>query len=603
MSGSGDSRRVMVLPEHVANKIAAGEVVERPASVVKELLENSVDAGSTRIDITVENGGRRRIEIRDNGCGMCREDAVLCLERQATSKIREVEDIERIGTLGFRGEAVPSIASVSRMSIVTRRAEDDAGTEVVIAGGSVESVSDIGTAPGTIVNVRDLFFNVPVRRKFLRSPQTELTHIKTVFTVHALAHPALALSLVSDGRMLYRFPGGGSLKERVADIFGGEFTGELREISYASDPVRISGFVGVPSSERSSRGEQYVFVNNRPATAPVVQFALREAFPGGDGANRPPVILFISVPCEEVDVNVHPAKREVRFVNGSRIRDAIISAVRNALAPQPIRFASPEPPFPPPAPVPENREPPPSLSPAFGEDDAICFPQRPQAGSAPPPAPPPLPEMPIGDGLALFDEPEPSGAPWKWSKVIGPVADKYLLVETDSGFATVEIRAARERVLCEKMMKSVKTGTPDSQKLLIPETVRLSPPAASRLRRYLDAMQGAGFQIEDFGDDHFKVDAVPAALAGNGISCREMLLGIVDDIERVGVRRGADRWREEAVVRSVCGTVPRKAVLRAEDAQRLIDELAATDMPYLSPRGKPTMVFTSFNELERKLGN
>jgi DNA mismatch repair protein MutL len=388
-------------------------------------------------------------------------------------------------------------------------------------------------------------------------------------------------------------------------VFGREFAAELREIDYASPAVRITGFTGVPSSVRSSRGEQFVFVNNRPATAPVVQYAIREAFPGADTGNRPPIVLFIEVDCGAVDVNVHPAKREVRFINAGGIRDAIISAIRSALSParsapppaapssSPLPPVSPE--LPPPSCPPKREE---TFDAEFGEIELRCFPQRPVPQVAPDDI-----AAPVGEGLKLFDDEATSGAPWKWAKAVGVVAGKYLLVETDSGFATVEIRAARERVLCERMLQNSDSSKPSSQKLLIPETVRLSPPAASRLRRYMDAMAGIGFQIEDFGDDHFKVDALPAALAESGIGCRDLLLGIAEDIENGGVRRGGNRWREEAVARCICGTIPKKTVLRIEDAQRLIDELAASEMPYISPRGKPTMVFTSFNELERRFGN
>ena len=322
---------IRLLPVHVANKIAAGEVVERPASVVKELVENAIDAGATRIDVTVTAGGRKLIEARDNGCGMGRDDALLSIERQATSKIRDVDDIERIGTLGFRGEAVPSIASVARFILKTRRQADEAGTEMVVVGGSLTDVREAGVPVGTTVEVRDLFFNVPARRKFLRAYQTEQAHIRSVFTLHALAHPEIGMSLSADGRELVRLPAGATLGERVRDLFGADFCAELRPVDKAVGDVRVSGFAGLPNQTRNDRSEQYVFINRRPATAPVIAYALREAYPPLAGDRKPIVLLFIGMPPDRVDVNVHPTKREVRFHKPAEVRETIILAVGEAI--------------------------------------------------------------------------------------------------------------------------------------------------------------------------------------------------------------------------------------------------------------------------------
>ena len=333
---------IRILPIHVANKIAAGEVVERPASALKELIENAIDAGADRIDIAVTSGGRKLVSVRDNGCGMNREDALLSLERQATSKIRDVDDIERIDTLGFRGEAIPSIAAVSRFTLVTRRREDESGTRLTVNAGTIAEVAECGTPPGTCVEVRDLFCNVPARKKFLRSYATEEGHIKSVFTVSALAHPELGFSLTVDGRELHRFAPGSTLEERIASLFGRDFADELIAVKDKEhetsdglvDPaVRVYGYIARPSPNPLRR-EQFIFVNGRPATAPIITYALKEAYPSGHAESRPSIFLFIDVPPTEVDVNVHPAKREVRFRHPADIKAAIVAALTAALNPQ-----------------------------------------------------------------------------------------------------------------------------------------------------------------------------------------------------------------------------------------------------------------------------
>ena len=275
---------IRVLPLHVANKIAAGEVVERPASVVKELVENAIDAGARTIRITITQGGRKLVAVQDDGCGMTRDDAVLSLERQATSKILDVNDIEEIDTLGFRGEAIPSIASVSRFTITTRRRDSDEGTLVQVNAGELAEVRSAGCPPGTLVEVRDLFCNVPARRKFLRAYVTEENHVKQVFTVHALAHPSIGFSLTVDGRELYRLAPSAAISDRVLDLFGRDFTAELLQIpDDGNGGVRVTGYVERPNLNQPTRRDQYVFVNGRPATAASISYALREAYPRRPG--------------------------------------------------------------------------------------------------------------------------------------------------------------------------------------------------------------------------------------------------------------------------------------------------------------------------------
>ncbi len=612
---------IRILPVNVANKIAAGEVVERPASVVKELMENAIDAGATRIDVTVTAGGRKLIEVCDNGCGMNRDDALLCIERQATSKIRDVNDIEHIDTLGFRGEAVPSIASVSRFTLKTRREGSEAGTELSIVGGSLVDVRDAGIPVGTTVDVRDLFFNVPARRKFLRAYQTEQAHIRSVFTLHALAHPEIGMRLMADGHELSCLPSEAALEERIRDLFGAEFCSGLRKIAWQKGGACVYGFAVLPNMTRNDRSEQYIFVNRRPATAPVIAYALREAYPPLAGDRKPIILLFIELPAEDVDVNVHPTKREVRFHKTADVREAIIGAVGEAIG---YKRGSLE------ETSATAMNPPAASSLAMSdrtEREIVSLPQTetpiplrtrgPECAAAIPsasagfpyPAPPPLhaangpsapPSAPTGGGLPLFSTSE-EGAPWRWCRLLGQVAGGYLLLETEGGYVTLDPRAARERVLYERLMENHETGEPRSQALLLPETVQLAPSDAARLRKYLSIVQGLGFGVEDFGSDHFLVDSLPDVLPD--VPCRELLANIAHDLENAGTRRGSEKWREELIVQAACRAVSGgESALSKEAAEKLVADLARTRMPYTCPRGRPTMIFTSYRELERKFG-
>ena len=603
---------IRLLSAHVANKIAAGEVVERPASVVKELVENAIDAGAGRVDIAVTAGGRKLIAVSDDGNGMGRDAALMSIERQATSKLRDVDDIERIDTLGFRGEALPSIASVSRFTLKTRRPQDESGTEIAVLGGRLQEAREAGVPPGTTVEVRDLFFNVPARRKFLRAYQTEQAHIRAVFTLQALAHPEVGLSLTADGRELYRLPQGASLEERVRDVFGEEFRVGLRPVGKRRGDIAVTGFAGLPNVTRNARGEQYVFVNRRPATAPVIAYALREAYPPLDRERRPVVLLFIDLPPDQVDVNVHPAKREVRFRQVAEVREAIIAAIGEAigyrreaadsattggrLGDASLPAAAGTPPHTPAVPaVPAVTGPGASTHAVFPYPGAENLPE------AATPVPAPIsPDPPTGRGLSLLPVPE-SGAPWRWCRLLGQAAGRYLLLETDDGYVTVDPRAARERVLYERLMEADAQGATAAQRLLLPETVRLAPADAARLRNHLKIVQKMGFAVEEFGGDHFIVEALPDLLGQ--VPCRALLENIAHDLESAGARRGSERWREEIVAKAACRAAAGAAEkLTQEQAEQLVSALALTRMPYTCPRGRPTMIFTSYRELERKFG-
>lgn len=591
-----------VLPVHVANKIAAGEVVERPASVVKELVENAIDAGAKNIRISIADGGAKLVSVQDDGCGMTGEDAVLSLERQATSKIFDVDDIEEIDTLGFRGEAIPSIASVSRFTIVSRRHDSDEGVKVVVNAGTTAETGPAGCPPGTLVEVRDLFCNVPARRKFLRSRVTEENHIKNIFTVHALAHPQIGFTLTVDGRELYRLAPCRELDDRLRDIFGADFVSSLIAVAGEADRVKVTGCIERPNLAVSVRRDQYIFVNGRPATSPSIAYALKEAYPRRQGESKPAAFLFIELPPNQVDVNVHPTKREVRFRNNNAVKNAIYAAIGNALgAPERIM---PEEEVPTVGAASETR-PEEKVSAAVfpGDMPARQFPSpRPMPESRPAePAfrpPPPAAPLPVETELALSSD-GVDAKPWKWFKFLATTASGYILIETDSGVVTVNPHAARERIAFERLMKN---GEGDvcaaSQRLLIPEVVKLSPVDAARIKMALGPVNAMGFKVDEFGDDTFKVDAVPQII-GN-LPPASLLSTIALDLAEGGARRSG-RWREELIAKSVARSFAGMSMaLNEQGAVRLVEELASCRMPYVCPRGKPIMIFTSTRELNRK---
>ena len=614
---------VRVLPLHVANKIAAGEVVERPASVVKELVENAIDAGAKNVRISVTQGGRKLVSVQDDGCGMTRDDAVLSLERQATSKILDVGDIEEIDTLGFRGEAIPSIASVSRFTITTRRRDADEGTLVQVNAGTLAEVRAAGCPPGTLVEVRDLFCNVPARRKFLRSYATEESHIRHVFTVHALAHPSIGFSLSSDGREIYRLAPAGSIADRVIELFGRDFAEDMLAVGQGEDDtrrgaVRVSGYVERPNLNTPTRREQYVFVNGRPATAGAISYALREAYPRRQGDVRPAAILFIDLPPNQVDVNVHPTKREVRFRDNSAVRQAIMSALEKALnegrapvgpitapvAPEASRQIPAAAPATPPIPPPEIA--------GTGGGPVPAAAPLPQPTPVRPPMQPAMPTparatalpAPTPVQVEFAVEPDSTASrPWRWFKFLALTESGYLLVETDAGVVTVNPQAARERITFERLTDGAdpqSRGHAVTQPLLMPEVVQLSPPDAARIRASLPSIAAMGFAVEEFGRDTFKIDAVPQIIGSS--SPAAILSTVASDLAAPGARRG-DKWREELIAKSIAKSFAgMSGALNEEGATKLIDELASCRMPYVCPRGKPIMIFTSTRELNRKFG-
>jgi DNA mismatch repair protein MutL len=586
------SQHIQMLPDHVINKIAAGEVIERPASVMKELVENAIDAGATQVDVEVVQGGMQLIAVSDNGSGMNRDDALLSIERHATSKIRTAEQVEAVVTLGFRGEALSSIAAVSRFTLITRPAEELSGTQIQVSGGKMQDVLDAGCPPGTRFEIRNLFFNVPARRKFLRTEATELAQIRQLFAVYALAHPETGLTFTSDGREVYNLPGGSTLADRITALYSPAFLSNLRQLDYEVDAVKVTGFAGLPQTGRSDRSDQYVFINGRPAAAPVIYHAMNEAYHAVLVRGRyPSAFLFIECPPALVDVNVHPAKKEVRFRHPNAVRDAVIAAVQKALALEAPEAERRAPVFkfdtPRPAPRVEKQH---ELDIENQRTEDRGQKTENQSGNTKPPS------------SAVRPPTASSSSPWKWCRVLGQAGGLYAVLETEEGIVLMDPQAAHERVLFEKFMHDLTAGKPSRQGLLTPETIELMPADADALRRQLPVLDEMGFGISDFGQDTFIVDALPVHLQ-NG-SPIVILSGIARALEKSGAASKATREAlRETVAQAACRTsIKAKDALSTAMIERLVEDLAKTEMPYTCPHGRPTLIFTSFTELNRKFG-
>ncbi len=589
---------IRVLPDAVINQIAAGEVVERPASVLKELVENSIDAGAARIEVDVMDGGRRLVRVRDDGMGMDRDNALLSIERHATSKLRELKDLDSIATMGFRGEALAAIASVSQFSLVTNRADSAVGTEILIFGGKIQEVRDAGAPRGTDIAIRNLFFNVPARRKFLRSAPTEFTHVRQAFLLEALAHTGIEFTLKADDAEVYRLPATGSLLDRIRDLYGAEIADHLRPIRFGNGVVEIGGFAGIPPCSRMDRELQVVFINGRPSGSPVINFAIQNAYrnvmPGGRYA---PLFLHVNLPPDLVDVNVHPAKKEVRFRRPTEVRDVIVEAIRLAVT-------GPD--------LPRGKR-----------DDFSREPSRPHPylpTSAPVAGPPPLavavaPSGPVPVPVAVTQTaldwtsppvPVVEGshsirtAPWTEYRLMGRVGGLYVVLETDDGLVLMDSRSAHERVIFERLLKAMEKGAVPSQGLLPPVTVQVTPAQGIALRKHAELIRQMGFGVAEFGADTFLVDALPAwvADAAAGVLLSDLADGLMQ-----GGKRSAKEWIEP-ILTALAGRQALGLQRELADAEinALIRDLAQTEMPYTSPRGKPTVILLSFRELNRKFG-
>ncbi len=608
--------KIQVLSDVLASQVAAGEVVERPASVVKELIENSLDAGATQIAVLARRGGTALLRIVDNGVGMHRDDALMSLERHATSKLRTSADLATILTKGFRGEALPSIASVSKFTLATREHAALTGTRVTVEGGTVLEVSDDGDAPGTSIEVRQLFYNVPARRKFLRAEDTEFSHIEQQVRVQALAHPEVGFSLTRDDRLLFHLPPGESLLGRISGLTGQDLADRLLPVPRTtSGPITVSGYLGEVGLWRSSRALQFTFLNRRPVESIAFSQALRagygEALPRGQS---PVAFLLIEIDPSEVDVNVHPAKREVRFRSSLAVQSALteiiaatLRAGRPSLSPAPL----PSPGLAPTTPVP--RWTPPVIQPALipahetralrhdwadqlrpvearPEAPPCSDKTRPETGPFQTPAPAPAPALPA----------QPATAPA--FRPIGLLGTAYLILESAEGLVLLDHRAAWERILYEESKARSATQPVTSQALLAPLTIALSPREFDFLKPQLPALRRLGLGLEEFGQNTVLIDSLPAFLRADG-EIPALLSALLDDLRHASDRTPQRQLGDAAIAAAVARqSARRQPPATMENASALVTRLMSCEMPYCRPDGSPTILQFSWQELARKFG-
>ena len=621
---------IHILPSDVVSRIAAGEVIERPSSVVKELVENAIDAGATRVRVNAEQGGQRLIQVIDNGSGMGRDDALLCLETHATSKITENADVGQISTLGFRGEAIPSIAAVSRFVLQTRRREDDIGTEIIVDYGAIRDVRPCGCAPGTHIRVSQLFGNLPARRKFLKSADTEDSHIEEMMLNLALARPDLTLSLHLNGREQLRANANADLGQRVAALLGKDTYAAMLPVSYSENGITVRGFITKPGFTRSSRREQRIIINGRAAAAETVFFAIRDAYDTLVTRGRyPGTVLYLDLAPERVDVNVHPSKREVRFREPREVSAIVAAALRRALRnlpggedpestgvvslPQPPPEIQAEPPVTPtrqmplplplpPPPRPTDASPPPPWHPPqptpLTDDSSRAT--EPDAASATPerqPLPPIQDDTTSATDVPCPPAPSAQQGVLNALRLCGHLGQRYILAESPNSLVIIDLRAAQQRIVFERLLKALNSHRVQTQPLLLPVTLNLTLDEARFLRTSLNNFADLGFILEPFGGNSFLVTAVPASFPNSDIG--KAMRDILDDLRRSSIVSS----RQNAI--HVAQAASRHAIqardrLTNQEIQALIHDLAATAMPYACPNGRPTMVNITYAELEKR---
>jgi DNA mismatch repair protein MutL len=646
--------RIRVLSDQVANQIAAGEVVDRPASVVKELLENALDAGATRIRIEVEGGGRKLIRIADDGCGMVRDDALLAFERHATSKLRTSDDLLAISTLGFRGEALPSIASIARVEIETRAAEEAAGTHIEIVGGRMHRVEDAGLPPGTTITVRDLFFNTPARRKFLKSETTELAHVTALVTHYALAHPDKHFELHSATHALLQASPVAEPADRIFQIFGRETLDHLLPIAAEVDlersglpapppwkqdedyepPVpghlRLSGFTSKPELEKLNRNSIYSFVNRRLVRDRLLLHAVSEAYRNIlPPTSFPVVLLFLELPPEEVDVNVHPAKTEVRFRQPSFIHDFVRDTLRNkivqsrpamgflaALETHPV--ASPSllpavsaiPGAPESLPPPTHSEASPfalqsqPLAPttqrldfAAGNGTAVAI-EEAAALSLLNAQLPTAAAQPIANSPAAASEDASTLHALASLKPIGQLRESFILATNEEGLWIIDQHVAHERVLFEKILREREVERVQRQRLLMPLLIDLTPAQMVAFSQIAAELERNGFEVEPFGPRTLAVKAAPVSLEGRELE--RMLVEVLEQADRLDQQENLSTARARIAASLAChSAIKVNMPLDPERMAWLLNELGKTELPTSCPHGRPIALRYSWKDIER----
>ena len=600
--------RIHRLPPDLANQIAAGEVVERPASVIKELVENSIDAGAKRLNITVEFGGKKLIRVEDDGEGMDAEDARLAIERHATSKIRRADDLERISTLGFRGEALPSIASVSHFALRTRARGADAGTEIRVNGGAVASVAEVGAPEGTSIEVSDLFYNLPARRKFLKSDAAEAAQVSRVVTQLALCYPEIGFTLTSSGRKVLQCPPVAGLRDRLYQLYGER--ADLIEVRRDRGDVKVTGYVAALAEQGPTRGPQNVFVNRRIVKDKTIAHAIIDSYSVASIKERSPEVhLFLEMPFDALDVNVHPTKAEVRFRDQSFVHEMIRRTLGDALgrgpAPELVLHA----------PVPSAAQPTTLPLPAsYG----TTFPSRwapiaPTSGSSIAPtgadriAPTDADRIAptSADRIAPTSEetiapvaPAAGATAIRPMMPLGQFRDTFIIAVDEEGIAIIDQHVAHERVLFERITERLTAGRLESQRLLEPLLVSLPAGARQALLAHSGDLERLGFEIEEFGGDTIRVSAYPAVLSAE--DCDATLRTLAEDLE--GIDRGS---RVDEAIKRIAATMACHAAVKAnypltpEKMVHILDELRRTAYSTICPHGRPVMLRLTRREVEK----
>jgi DNA mismatch repair protein MutL len=595
------NNRIQILPENLANQIAAGEVVERPASVVKELVENSLDASATEVFIDIEKGGKALVKVTDNGHGMKKDDAFLCLERHATSKVKNANDLFALHTMGFRGEALPAIASVSRLRLTTRSVEDDSGLQIYAEGGLIRQADAVGAAPGTIAEVRNLFFNTPGRRKFLRKEETEFGHIADVVSRLALSRPDIHFRLSHNGRTILEAYRHNRLDERAAALLGRNVAAGLLPVEADSgNGEMLIGLLGAPGVSRSTTGQVYTYVNGRFVRDRVIQHAILAAYRSLLEKRRYPIaVLFIDMPPEMVDVNVHPTKHEVRFRNQQQIHDFIASAIRERLQPaafetvnatddnRPSQFERASSPLPTAAPAQSGyrdriQE---SLT-AFNEK-VVTAPTLSAVSTV------------KGEMTGWYSgQAKASGMPEGW-RLIGQYLNSYLICQANDELVLVDQHAAHERIGFERLRNQMKAADGiESQNLLFPVVLELDHREAAVLTECLDDFARFGFEVESFGGRSFTVKSVPALVAD--VNAERLVRDLAAELNEIGRAGQLEDEVERVLSVLACHSMVRaNQALSQSEMQQLLQDLADIDFGSCCPHGRPVMHRLSKREIEK----
>ncbi len=560
--------RIKILSENTVNQIAAGEVIERPASVVKELIENSLDAGADEIKVEVEEGGKKKIKVSDNGRGMEREEVKLAFKKHATSKIDEIEDLDDLSSLGFRGEALPSIAAVSKVMTVTRTEDQLEGTQFVIHGGDTQEVEETGCAVGTTIKVEDLFYNTPARKKYLKKTNTELAHISEVVTRYAIANPDVQFSLEHNGNELTFVPKSGSMLENIKSIYGKEIAKKMVEVEKEEEGFKLKGYVSKPEITRSNRKHIFTYVNSRYVRNKALKDGIVDGYDTLLKKGRYPLaFLDLEIDQKKIDVNVHPTKIKIRLFEKENVREKISEAVNSALLEEDL--------------VPSGN--------AEGK-------KKETVSSAEEEKEEKKEDMTTQSRLEMDEESEVEESKLSHMRVVGTLKDTYIIAETPTGMAVVDQHAAHERINYEDLKSKMKDEV-DSQRLVSPRTVELQPKEAAVLRANEELLEKLGFDLDHFGKTTFRIRGIPV-LFGE-VQEKEVLHSILDELIEQK-ENSLDERREEMIKYMAChSSVTAGDQLSITKAKELLEDLGKTENPFTCPHGRPTIVSFTERDMEK----